>query len=312
LAATSRVLDAGESAVGRRHAEGALDLASRLPRLVLEARRVAASSAYGVHGRRKAGPGETFWQFRAFSPGEPANRIDWRRSARDDRTFVREREWEAAHTVALWFDRSPSMAYVSTLALAPKIDRALVVGLALGDLLVRAGERVGLLGGGPATASRSIVDRLAQALVEAERAGTPGSGEDDELPPGVPLHPMAETLLLTDGLLPVERMERRIEAISSRGARGHLLLVADPVEETFPFSGHAELFDLEVGARLRVGSAESFRVVYLARLAEHRERLAIACRRRGWSFGVHRTDRPASGAVLSLMTAVQAGRRDQL
>ena len=32
--------------------------------------------------------------------------IDWRRSASSDNLFVREREWEAAHTVWLWVDLS--------------------------------------------------------------------------------------------------------------------------------------------------------------------------------------------------------------
>lgn len=304
--ATVRVLTPGEGAAGRRHAEGALDLVSRLPRVVLEARRVAATSVHGIHGRRRSGPGETFWQFRPFSSGEPASRIDWRRSARDDRTYVREREWEAAHTIALWFDLTPSMAYISSLALASKIDHALITGLSLSDLLVRAGERVGLLGGPPASASRSIIDRLANMLAEqhAPKSAKPA----DELPPSVTLHPLAEAILLTDGLVPVEDLADRIAHISARGARGHILLVADPVEEVFPFSGHAELFDLELGVRLRVGNAQDFRASYLARLATHRDQIATLCRRRGWSFHLHRTDKPAAQAVLSLIGAIQAGR----
>ena len=84
-----------------------------MPRLILEARRVAATVIHGLHGRRRAGPGENFWQFRRFVSGEPAQRVDWRRSARDDHLYVREQEWEAAHTVWIWPDRSPSMAFAS-------------------------------------------------------------------------------------------------------------------------------------------------------------------------------------------------------
>src|SRR6476661_7437164 len=118
-----RVLEPQARSPGRAETETALTLAQRMPRLILESRRVAASLSHGVHGRRRAGVGETFWQFRPFVMGEPTHRIDWRRSARDDRVYVREREWEAAHTVWIWIDRSPSMAYVSTLAMQPKIDR---------------------------------------------------------------------------------------------------------------------------------------------------------------------------------------------
>ena len=48
--------------------------------------------------------------------GEEARRIDWRRSARDNHLYVREREWEAAHDYHLWMDVSPSMAFASSLA----------------------------------------------------------------------------------------------------------------------------------------------------------------------------------------------------
>src|SRR5918911_3102548 len=127
------VLETEKRPPGRHETAAAIELALRLPRLVLEARRVAAALAHGVHGRRRAGPGETFWQFRPFVAGEAAQRVDWRRSGRDDRLYVREREWETAQSVWMWIDRSASMGYASDLALAPKIERALVLGLALAD-----------------------------------------------------------------------------------------------------------------------------------------------------------------------------------
>ncbi|MEY3552117.1 MAG: hypothetical protein RL735_465, partial [Pseudomonadota bacterium] len=152
-----RLLDRREAGVEALQPLEALSLARRLPSLLVAAKEVAATVMHGVHGRRRAGTGETFWQFRPFVFGESSNRIDWRRSARDDRLYVREREWEAAHTVWIWCDRSPSMGYVSGLALQPKIDRGLVLGLALADLLVRGGERVGILGLTRAFAARNIV-----------------------------------------------------------------------------------------------------------------------------------------------------------
>ncbi len=141
-----RVLEPQARSPGRVETETALTLAQRMPRLILESRRVAASLSHGIHGRRRAGIGETFWQFRPFVAGEAAQRIDWRRSGRDDRLYVREREWETAQSIWMWIDRSASMGFASDLAQAPKIERALVLGLALGDTFVEGGERVGLLG----------------------------------------------------------------------------------------------------------------------------------------------------------------------
>ena len=126
-----------------------------------------------MHGRRQAGPGETFWQFRPFVSGEPAARVDWRRSAREDRAFVREREWEASHTIWIWFDRSPSMSFAPSLAPCAKVDRAAVLAFALADLAVRGGERAGLIGLTPPLASRDVIERFAEAVAAESGAPSP-------------------------------------------------------------------------------------------------------------------------------------------
>src|SRR5579863_2851224 len=120
-----------DHAVVQRAAGEGRTLAAAMPRLILDARRVAATVLHGLHGRRRVGPGENFWQYRRFVSGEPASRVDWRRSARDDHLYVREREWEAAHTVWIWPDRSPSMAFASALVSDSKLERGLVVAFAL-------------------------------------------------------------------------------------------------------------------------------------------------------------------------------------
>lgn len=293
----TRVLDLEERRVTGRHASSSLDLASRLPRLAMEARQVALTVSHGVHGRRRAGVGENFWQFRPFVRGEPAARIDWRRSARDDRHYVREREWEAAHTVWIWIDRSPSMAFQSSLAAAPKLDRAVTLGLALADILVRGGERVGLMGLTPPLSQRGVVDRFCEALAHAR-------DDASDLPPMNALAPLTEAVVIGDLLDRAERVAAAVERISARGARGHVLMTLDPVEATFPFEGHVKLNDLEIGADMRIGDARGFRDAYLARMAAHRDAIAGACRRRGWSFARHVTDQSAAQALLALAARV--------
>src|SRR3954466_6391916 len=152
-------------------------LAATMPRLILEARRVAASVIHGLHGRRRAGSGENFWQYRRFVSGEAASRVDWRRSARDDHLYVREQEWEAAHTVWLWPDRSPSMVFASPTVWETKLDRALVVAFALAEVLVEGGERIGIPGIMRPTASRDVIERMGQAFVHdpTPRASLPPS-----------------------------------------------------------------------------------------------------------------------------------------
>ncbi len=299
----SGLIDAVERAGAPQCRQGALELARRLPAVVVAAREIAASILHGVHGRRRAGAGETFWQFRPFISGEAASRIDWRRSARDDRLYVREREWEAAHTLWLWMDLSPSMGFVSDLALQPKVDRALTLGLAVADLLVRGGERVGLLGLSRAIATRDIVDRLAEILLIDSRV----AHEQADLPPAETLAPRTRAILIGDFLVAPEAFSERLSALSARGASGHVVMIADPVEETFPFAGHVEFLDAESPATLRVGRAESWRAEYQRRLARHRAAIAETVRAHDFSLILHRTDRPASEALLALRGRLEAG-----
>ncbi|HUI22604.1 MAG TPA: DUF58 domain-containing protein [Methylocella sp.] len=299
----ARLLDKSESRAGRRHQNHALELARRFPGLCASAKEAAASVMHGVHGRRRAGTGETFWQFRPFVAGEAANRIDWRRSAKDERLYVREREWEAAHTVYVWIDRSISMWFASSLALQPKIDRALVLGFAAADLLVRGGERVGLLGLTPAFAVRHVVERFAEVLLAQEAVA---SYVPEELPARIGLPRGAQAILISDFLTDSALISSTIEGLSIRGARGHLVMIADPVEETFPFTGNTEFIDVDSEARLRVGQAETFRQDYIRRLALHRDAIAISARARDWSLMVHRTDRPATEALLALRGKLDA------
>ncbi|MBB2960523.1 DUF58 domain-containing protein [Methylobacterium sp. R2-1] len=300
--ASTRLVEAESRRPGGPETGGALALAEVMPRLVLESRRVSGTLAHGLHGRRRAGPGESFWQFRPFVTGEAAARIDWRRSARDDRLYVREREWEAAHNIWIWIDRSASMGFASELAQTSKVERALVLGLALADTFVEGGERVGLLGLTRASASRGIVETLAQALVN-DRAGL-----TQDLPPPSSPGRFDEVVLVSDFLNPLDRVREAVQANSVHGNRGHLVLVADPVEETFPFTGQAVLHDPEAGLSLDIGEAGAWGEAYRTRIAAHRDGLSEIARQRGWTLTIHRTDRPASEAALRLLTLVAAAR----
>jgi uncharacterized protein (DUF58 family) len=285
-----------EAVRDRRVRQEASSLAARLPALVVAARQVAHTLLHGVHGRRQAGPGETFWQFRPFMSGEPAARVDWRRSAREDRAFVREREWEASHIVWIWFDRSPSMAFASELAPCPKVDRAAVLALALAELAVEGGERAGLIGLTPPLASRDVIERFAEVIAADERLHSVAA----PLPPSAPIKARSRAVLIGDFLTNAASVAEAIGTIAASGAEGQVLMIADPIEETFPFLGHTE-FLASVGAgRLRAPRAQSLRESYLERLAAHREVIRAACAARGWGFALHRTDQSAAQALLSL------------
>ena len=263
-----------------------------IPDCMVEAKRIANTVIAGWHGRRKRGIGENFWQFRPYSEGENLARIDWRRSARDDHLYIRDREWEAAHTVWLWADMSPSMMYKSTLGAVSKESRALVLMLALAEILARSGERIGCPGVMEPVAARNAAERLAVAFLHAPAtAGMPETSM---------IRGISDLVLIGDFLDDADAITAQISPLARRGLRGHVVEIADPAEEEFPYSGRTEFVDPETGEKLVSGRAEGiadeYRTAYLAR----RDSLGASLRRLGWNFVPHRTDQLASQALVAL------------
>jgi uncharacterized protein (DUF58 family) len=271
--------------------------ASLMPDLLVEARRIVNTVIAGWHGRKKRGIGENFWQFRPYVEGD-ASRIDWRRSARDDHTYVRDREWEAAHTVWLWADPSPSMLYKSSAATVSKESRALVLALAMAELLSRGGERIGWPGLTDPFTARNGAERIAAHLAHA--------GHLPARPDLVAVRRFSDIVLISDFLDPVEETFQWLDGLARRGVRAHLVDVSDPAEESFPYAGRTEFTDPETGEKLTAGRAEmlgdDYRLLYAARRTE----LAGWCQRLGWSFTTNHTDHLASDALARLHLAMSA------
>ena len=271
-------------------------LAERLPALRLEARRIAQTVAFGVHGRRRAGPGDSFWQFRQYETSDTRNLIDWRRSANSNRLFVRQREWEAAHTVWLWVDLTPSMNFNSHLSPVTKRDRALVLAFAAAELLVHGGERVGLVGLVQPTVRRGTTEMMAEALIaDANAPGTTAHRID-----GATLSRQADCLLIGDFLDPVAALAPQLRALAGQGVLGHLVQVLDPAEETLAYDGRVEFRDPEDGDRWLAPRADQLAERYRVRLAEHRAELDGELGKLKWTRLLHHTDRPAGEALLAL------------
>ena len=276
-------------------------LAATLPPLMVAAERVASTIAQGVHGRRRVGQGETFWQFRRYSQQDSAQLIDWRQSAKSDHLFVRETEWEAAESVWLWRDASRSMSYVSRPDLPTKQDRASLLLLALTSLLVRGGEHVALLGHGMAPSrSQATLPRIATLTcdtpVDAGGAGGAAAG----LPKAEPLPRHAQLVLFGDFIAPLKDVEAAVLAFARRGITGHLFQVLDPAEPSLPFDGRVRFEGLEDEGDVEVRRVEAIREAYKERVEAHIDGLRAIARSVGWTFAPHLTDRPPELALLAL------------
>lgn len=280
-------------------------LGARLPPLLVAAERVAATVAQGVHGRRRVGQGDSFWQFRRFVAGDPISRIDWRQSAKSGRPvpegwFIRETEWEAAQTVCLWRDASASMRWRSRNAPVEKRERAGLLLLALASLLLRGGERVTIIAPDQRPiAGRAGLDRLADSLELL-------SNDDVGLPPHVSLPRHARVVLLGDFLSPLSDIQAAIGRLAAIPVSGHLLQVLDPAEADLPYVGRIRFRGLEREGDTLIPRVENVRDEYGQRLKAQQEGLAAICAAAGFGFAIHRTDHSPEAALLGLYMGLTA------
>jgi uncharacterized protein (DUF58 family) len=271
-------------------------LSAGLPPLMVQADHLAASVSLGVHGRRRAGMGESFWQFRRYASHDSSAAIDWRQSAKSQHIFVREREWEAAQTVWFWRDASPNMNFQSGPkgASVSKRGRADLLLLALASLLVRGGERVGFLGmeGAPAS-SRLALTRMGRAMF---------ARTDAALPPRIPFKRGNQLVWFSDFL--EDGVFETMKELSRQGVEGHLVRIVDPAEEDFPFTGRTRFESPRGGPDEIFGRAERIRASYRARFVAHGEQIVEAASKLGWTSTVHRTDHAPQGSLIALHAAI--------
>jgi uncharacterized protein (DUF58 family) len=263
-------------------------LAGDLPGVLLDARRLAAA-APGFHGRRRAGQGEAFWQYRDHRPEDGARLVDWRRSARGDRYYVREREREAAQTAWFWIDPSPGFDWSSDPRRTTKLRRARTIALALAVLLTRGGERVGAIGAAPRAGPRGP-DRLALDFLTPMR--------DAEAPT------KSCVIFLSDFYEPIDTWRARVSAAAAAGATGALVMIADPAEEDFPFEGRTLFKEPGTAREALIGRAEHARADYAERLEIHRRDIHELGAKFGFPSLLHRTDHSAAPTLALLITLV--------
>ncbi|WP_343039797.1 DUF58 domain-containing protein [Paracoccus limosus] len=287
----------GQDSAGlRARAEAA---SGGLPALMLSAERLAASLTVGAHGQRRAGTGEDFWQYRPATAGDTARSIDWRRSARSDGQFVRDREAQVAQSAVLWVSAAAGMEFAGGPDRVAKRDRCDLLALAVALALLAGGERVALAGQ-PPRPGRMQADRIAEALVSRMPLNA-----DDDVPPAEALRPGQRVVLFDDFLGDPAPLLAYLERAAGLGVQGALMQVLDPDEEGFPYGG-AVLFRSAAGAlRHDTRDAGGLRAAYLARLAERRELLGRAALAAGWHFGTHDTASPPAQAALWLWSMLE-------
>lgn len=281
------------------------ELSAALPPLLAEAQHLAATVILGDHGRRRAGQGESFWQYRRAIPGDEFTAIDWRRSARSDLLYIRQTEWEAAQTVSLWVDHGQAMGYRGKKATPTKGERAAILALALSILLNRAGERIALIGTEAAEPKRGIrqLERIAGELARDRERPDYGTPPLAKMPHG------SRAVFLSDFLGPRDALLRLVGEAADQGVQGALVQVLDETEETFPFDGRTIFQSMSGEIEFETDRARSLRDAYKEKLSRRKDELADLARETGWLYLHHVTAEPPRKALLWLYAALEGFRR---
>ncbi|MCP1221643.1 DUF58 domain-containing protein [Acetobacter orientalis] len=289
-----------------RLAPQAAALAARLPDLMLQANHLAATLQAGQHGQKRAGSGESFWQYRQAQPGEPVHHIDWRQSARTAHAYVRETEAQAPQTYLLWCDLTPSMQWRSAPNLPEKGERAILLQLALAAYLLRNGEHVRLLTpSGPATPppAGTPLERLALALVGMAKTTTPPFAA---LPPTsvVPRH--ARLIIASDFLCDAPLLHATLQHLAGVPAQAHLVHIADPAEYLLPYKGHITFQGLEHEAPLDLPHVQALQQAYKDQMSAHTATLHTYASRYGHTLTHHTTQNAPLPTLLALQDQMSA------
>lgn len=284
----------------RERSEG---LVSSLPGLLAAADQLAASVQTGEHGRRKSGLGDEFWQYRQAVPGDAVRDIDWRRSARSDVHFVRQKEWQAMQKVSLWVDSAQSMQFTSSPNHPTKLWRAQLLILATAILLQRGGERISLLGDESiASANRDVIERVAKALSSKKHDALEFSG-----PNGTGLSKNSRVVMISDFLGDISPTQDLLHLALKQGVKGAIVQILDPQEVAFPFEGR-NIFESPLGhTRHETLKAGGLREKYQQRLQERQGLLRELAGASGWQFTIHLSDTSPLPLLLWLYRAISEG-----
>ena len=278
---------------------GAEGLAAPFPALLAEAEHLAATVMVGDHGRRRAGVGDTFWQYRPAQNHDEMRSIDWRRSARSDAQFIQDKEWQIAQSILLWVDQSASMSFTSLKDGTTKAARARTLALATAILLQRGGERVGLTGNLlPPRRGEAQIAQMATLLSEDHE-------DDFGTPVADGMLPHSRALFVSDFMGDLSGIEGAMTKAADRDVRGALVQILDPSEEAFPFDGRTIFESMSGSLTHETLKARDLRDRYLDRLAERKDRLADLARATGWQFHTHHTGDSATAALLWTYTALE-------
>lgn len=267
----------------RQRSEAAHD---SLPDMILQAEKAVHHILTGHHAQKRAGTGEKFWQFREYDPSDRPQDIDWRQSAKTDRVYVRQKEWQTTQTAMIWAQNNENMTYASDQAIASKGDTAKILALAIGMMLSKTGELITSLElSSQAGRSDHAIEKLGRALLDIETGDLPDIQK-------AAVKKNCSLILVSDFLAPIEEIEECFSSLAAQADNAVIIQVLDPTELTMPFEGRIVFEAPGTHDDYLIENVEAVRADYLDVLNRQIRNIKQLCHLHQWNWVLHSTDSP--------------------
>ncbi|MFT3772341.1 MAG: DUF58 domain-containing protein [Minicystis sp.] len=246
------------------------EMAARLGRLSILARRVAEARRRGRRRTRRAGGGAEMIDTRPYVLGDDPRRIAWAAYARLERLLVRLTADEAPLRLALVVDASASMRF----GVPSKLRQAVRIAAGLGAVALSGEDRFAAVGTSAAgvAVERASGGRLGMARLLAFLDALEAGGETDVARAAASVAGAvggrALCVILGDMLDPAGALAGA-QALRARGHEVALVEVLDPLEIDPPDLADVDLEDEETGEIVALPPG-GVREAYRAALARHR------------------------------------------
>jgi uncharacterized protein (DUF58 family) len=283
---------------------------AKLSGLTLRARHIVEGYVAGLHKSPYHGFSIEFAEHREYAPGDDLRYVDWKVYGRTDKVYLKQYEDETNLICYLVLDVSESMVYKSAGAAMSKLQYAQCVAAALGWLVLKQQDAVGL----------STFDNQVRAMIRP--AGNPSHLEQllhvmeaavpgKKTAAGPIFHELAARLtkrgvvvVLSDLFDDVESLAAGLKHFRHRRHDVVVLHVLDPAELEFPFRGPTEFKGLEEFPEVQADPAV-IRRAYQREFDAYRQSLEQACRREHTDYFLLRTDQPLDLALTQVLSTRQ-------
>jgi uncharacterized protein (DUF58 family) len=282
-------------------------------RIEIVARWVVDGFLTGLHRSPRKGFSVEFAEHRPYQPGDDLRYLDWKIAARADRWVVKQFEEETNLRAALVLDVSPSMAWRGAPTRLTKLAYAERLTAALGLLLLRQRDAVGLVCFDdrvrsvlPPRARMTQWRRLVGAL-ERMRDGTGARRSDAAdalLQAARVVRRPGLIVLISDLLTDVAPVDRAVRALRAAGHDVAALHILDPAERELAASGDALFVDPESGLAVPAAVAE-VRDAYRATVAAALDEWRVTFARGGGRYETVMTDAPFGAPLRRAFAARQ-------